>query len=261
MHDLHVHSNYSDGAFLREMIAAAEAAGVNAIGFTDHCYVSSRRPLTDARAIVGMNLDRTYERRRHAIELLREETSVTVYDAVEMDYDPDDRADIRAFLETAGFDYAIGSVHRVDGANVQLNARFEDTSEAERDRIVNRYFRQLVDLIETELFEIVAHPDLPERTPTLRGRATQEQYRRVARAFENSRTVPEINAGRATDEGLVHPSDAFLEILLDHGVEFTTGSDAHDPSEVGERNAFLETFVENRGIDPLDPRAVLRASD
>lgn len=243
------------------MIAAAETAGVNAVGFADHCYVSDREPLTDVQSIVGMNLDRTYERRRRAIDLLRDEGSVTVYDAVEMDYHPDDRADIRDFLKTAGFDYAIGSVHRVDGANVQSNTRFENTSEAERDRIVEQYYRHLVDLIETELFEIAAHPDLPERTSSLRGRATEEQYRRVARAFENSRTVPEINAGRATDEGIVHPADPFLEILLEHDIGFTIGSDAHDPSDVGERNAFLETFVRDRGIEPLVPRAVLRAND
>ncbi len=253
--DFHAHSNYSDGRFLSRMVRAAQEAGLEAFGFTDHCSVSSREAMQHARASMGFNLDITYERRRDSIERLRREVSgIEIYDAVEMDYDPRDESEISDFLTEAAFDYALGSVHSVDGLNVQYPSDFEEMSSNELDRFVDRYFENLVSLIESELFDVAAHPDLIERTPVLRGRATETHYRRAARAFADSRTVPEINAGRALrEEGIVHPSSPFLDILREHGTRVTIGTDAHHPDEVGERAVFLDNFLQETGIEPVTP--------
>ncbi|SDR00222.1 PHP domain-containing protein [Natronobacterium texcoconense] len=257
MEDFHVHSNYSDGEFLEGMVRAAEAAGLEGVGFADHCNVAPRDRMEWVRSVYGFNLDITYDRRRGAIERLRERVDIEIYDAVEMDYDPRDEAEIREFLEEADFDYTVGSVHEVAGANVQVSSHFTDRSAAERDRIVEEYFDRLVALIESELFDIAAHVDLIERTKPLRGRATEEQYRRVARALAESRTVPEINAGRAlTDEGIVHPSGTFLEVLREHDVAVTVGTDSHAPDEIGQRADFLAEFLDDWGLEPVDPPAL-----
>ncbi|MFC6716557.1 PHP domain-containing protein [Natrialbaceae archaeon GCM10025810] len=258
MRDFHTHSSYSDGTFLPGMVRAAERAGLEGIGFADHCTVSSREAAREARATYGFALDLTYERRRTGIEAVREETDVAVYDAVELDYHPSDEPEIDAFLAEADFDYAVGSVHAVDGRNVQVAGLFEGESESDLDRLVDEYVGALVALIESELFEVAAHVDLVERTEPLRGRATDDHYRRVAEAFRNSRTVPEINAGRALHEpAIVHPTDRFLEILLERDVSITVGTDSHAPDEVEDRVQFLEAFVDERGIDPVDPTADL----
>lgn len=252
MHDFHVHSNYSDGSFLRSMVRAGEEAGLDGIGFADHCAVSARERPKDARAVLGFNLDRTYERRRRGIEHVRGNTSLEIHDAVEMDYDPRDEAEIGDFLDEAEFDYAIGSVHELAESNVQDNSNFAGKSAAELDDLVDRYFETLVALVESELFDIAAHIDVVERTPALRGRATEAQYRRVAEAFADSRTVPEINAGRAlTDANIVHPAPAFLDLLRERDVPVTVGSDAHRPDEVGGRVEFLTDFLEERGLEPF----------
>ncbi|AFZ74822.1 PHP domain-containing protein [Natronobacterium gregoryi] len=257
MEDFHVHSNYSDGEFLEGMVRAAEAAGLEGIGFADHCNVAPRDRMEWVRSVYGFNLDITYDRRRRAIEHVRAETSIDVYDAVEMDYDPRDEAEIREFLAEAEFDYAVGSVHEVAGANVQVSSQFTDRPEAERDRIVEEYFDRLVSLIESELFDIAAHVDLVERTKPLRGRATENHYERVAHALAESQTVPEINAGRAlTDDGIVHPAETFLETLRDHDIAVTVGTDSHAPDEIGGRADFLEAFFDDWGLEPVDPPAL-----
>ncbi|WP_049925463.1 PHP domain-containing protein [Halopiger goleimassiliensis] len=257
MYDFHVHSTYSDGDFLRKMVRAAESAGLEGVGVSDHCNAASRERMAHMREVYGFNLDITYERRRAAIERLRDAVDLEIYDAVEMDYDPRDVDEIRTFLETADFDYAIGSVHEVDGQNVQVSSNYVDLSEGERDEVVATYFDRLVSLIESELFDVAAHVDLIERTTPLRGRATTDQYRRVARAFENSRTIPEINAGRAlTDEEVVHPDPEFLEILRDHDVSVTIGTDSHRSFEIGNRVDFLEEFLDRRDLDPVRPPAL-----
>jgi len=40
VYDYHVHTNYSDGAFLSRMVDAATDAGTRRVGITDHCNVS-----------------------------------------------------------------------------------------------------------------------------------------------------------------------------------------------------------------------------
>ena len=259
MYDFHSHSNYSDGTFLLRMVRAAESADLEGIGFADHCSVSTRDPPQSMRATHGFNLDLTYERRRRGIARVRERTDIAVYDAVEMDYHPADEAEIRSFLEEADFDYAIGSVHELAGRNVQVPSQFSEESDAELDALVEQYVESLVQLIESELFDVAAHLDLFERTDPLAGRATADQYERIARAFEDSRTVPEINAGRALRErAIVHPRTGLLEALLERDVAFTVGSDSHAPSEVENRAPFLREFLEENGLDPVDPPGLER---
>jgi histidinol-phosphatase (PHP family) len=251
--DYHVHSNYSDGSFLYLMLEAAEAAGLEAVGVADHCTVSERPALRRERDVFGFTLDATYERRREGIDHLRGEFDLRVYDAVEMDYvrGEDDR--IAEFLAEAGFDYAVGSVHSVDGTNVQAAERFAGMDAAERRAVVDDYYDSLVALIDAELFEIAAHPDLIERNEHLRDLASEDHYERVAAAFADSRTVPEINAGRALREyGEVHPAPRFFEVLREHGVEFTLGTDAHRPGDVAPRVERLESFCAQTGLEPIE---------
>jgi histidinol-phosphatase (PHP family) len=259
VYDYHVHSNYSDGEFLWRMVDAAAAAGLDGVGIADHCNVASDPAAERFKRALGFNLDLTYERRREAIERLRAdpEVAVDVYDAVEMDYDPDWEAAIADFLDEAGFDYAIGSVHDLDGANVHERSHFAEKPAAERRALVDRYFEKLVALIDAELFEIAAHPDLIERNPHLRGFATEEHYDAVADAFRGSRTVPEINAGRLLDDyGEFHPAPAFLDRLADAGVRVSVGSDSHAPDAVAPRIEAIEAELDRRGLDPVRPAEI-----
>jgi len=254
MHDYHVHSNYSDGSFLFRMVAAAEEAGLDGVGIADHCMLPVSERQRRSRDAVGFTLDATHERRREAIEFLGEGRDIDVYNAVEMDYDPRGEDAIADFLAAAEFDYAVGSVHSVDDTFVQWDGEFADMDDGERQAFVDDYYDALVALVDSELFAIAAHPDLVERTDALRGRSTVDHYRRVADAFADSRTVPELNAGRALQEvGIVHPAEAFLEALLDRGVEITVGTDAHAPEELGPRAEFLRERVTELGHDLVSP--------
>ena len=252
MYDYHAHTNYSDGAFLRWMVDAAADAGLDGIGFADHCNVSPEPNARRHKRAFGFNLDLTYERRREAIEAVREDVDVDVFDAVEMDYDPAHEAAIGEFLDDAGFDYAVGSVHDLDGANVHTRSHFADKPEAERRELVDRYFEKLVSLVESELFAIAAHPDLIERNPHLRGFATEAHYAAVADALRDSRTVPEINAGRLLDDyGEFHPAPAFLDRLVDAGVAVTVGTDSHEPDAIAPRVREIETELDRRGLEAV----------
>ena len=250
--DYHVHSTYSDGRFLFQMVRAAAEAGLAGVGIADHCNVSDREEIREQKHQLGFNLDETYGRRREAIERLREESEIAIYDGVEMDYHPDEEGAIRAFLDEADFQYTIGSVHYLDGVNVHVEPYYAGQPESDRQAAVDRYFDHLVALIESELFDVAAHVDLVERNPALRDLATETHFRRVAEAFADSRTIPELNAGRALDEyGEFHPSPAFLDVLAEYDIPITVGSDAHQPEEIGERHPHIERYLDARGIEPV----------
>lgn len=254
MYDFHSHSNYSDGEILWRMVRAAQEAGLDGVGITDHCMLPEHERLRDDRAALGHTLDQTYERRRRGIETVRAETDIEIYDAVEMDYDPDAEGRIADFLNDADFEYVIGSVHALDDRPIQYPPDFADETDRTLDALVDQYFDELVGMIDSELFDIAAHPDLVERTPHLSGRATDHHYERVAKALADSRTVPEINAGRALrDDGMVHPNPDFLDVLVDHDLQFTLGTDAHHPDEYEPRAAFLADFADEHGLDVTAP--------
>lgn len=249
--DYHTHSNYSDGGFLFGMIEAAERAGLEGVGIADHCHISGDERLQANRDSLGFSLDLTYERRRRGIEQIAADRDIRVFDAVEMDYLPAAEDRQAAFLDDANFDYAVGSVHQVNGRNVQRDAVFRDDSEREREVVVDDYYDTLVQLVDSGLFDIAAHVDLVERTPSLRGFSTQAHYDGLAAALAESDTVPEINAGRALgDYGEFHPAPDLLTTLRDHGVEFVVGSDSHSPEELGRRVDALESHLDDLGVEP-----------
>jgi histidinol-phosphatase (PHP family) len=253
-HDYHVHSNYSDGRFLPDMVSAAADAGLDGVGIADHCNVSDRESMRVWKARFGFNLDVTYERRRAAIDSLRDAFDLRIYDAVEMDYDRRDEDAIAAFLDAADFDYAVGSVHELDGRNVHDRAHFAAKPEPERRELVAEYYETVLALIDSGLFDVVAHPDLVERNPALRGFSTPEQHERVAAALADAGAVPEVNAGRIHDEyGEFHPTPAFLERFVDHDVPVVLGSDSHTPDAIPERLPALRERLADAGVTTTTP--------
>ncbi|MFB6112090.1 MAG: PHP domain-containing protein [Halobacteriaceae archaeon] len=253
-YDHHVHSTYSDGELMRRMLDAAADAGLAGVGFADHCNVSERSVMGDTKRRLGFNMDITYERRRAAIEAFRDERDLAIYDAVEMDYEPDDEAAIGAFLDDGDFDYALGSVHHLEDVNIHVADYFARRPERERVALVDEYFEKLVSLIDSELFAVASHPDLIERTPALRGLATEAHYDRVAAAFASSRTHPEVNAGRALREyGTVHPAPAFREALIERDVPVVLGTDAHSPAALKRRVRYLDGFLEGQALETVRP--------
>ena len=246
-YDLHTHSTYSDGSDLRSMVEAAREAGLSGIGITDHCTLID----DDFGRSDRFDLEDTYEDRRREIEALRDEVDLEIYDGVEVCYSPAIEDRISTFLDEASFDYAIGSVHFADGYDFTTGAGTGSTSD-ERRAAVDRYFERQIDLVESGLFEVIAHVDLPNRLPALRDLATEAHYRRLADALDGSRTVPEINAGRVRrDYGDIHPNRAYLDAF--DGLPFVASSDAHRPHEVGPRVAVLDDVFEEYGLTRLDP--------
>ena len=245
-YDYHTHTTFSDGYEMEGMADAAADAGLTGIGFTDHCLPYEdpfgRRDRYD--------LVDTFEERRERIRTLREDVEVEVFDGVELNYDPNHEDAIRAFLAAAGFDYVIGSVHYADDYYVGHPEALADASHAAKRDAVETYVDWQVRLVESGLFDVLAHPDLPQRSPALRGMMDERDYRRLADALADSETIPEINAGRLDRKyGTVHPHPDFLDAFADAGVSFVVGTDAHAPDQLRTRRDLLDPLLADYGVE------------
>lgn len=255
MHDFHAHSTYSDGSAFEPMLEAAVDAGLEGVGFADHCSLTRDPEWREQRDRYARHFDLTYERRRAALELLREQHDIAIYDAVEVDYEPGLETDIEAFLRDAEFDYALGSVHYVGEHVAFAREDFSAPDAPEPSAFVADYYDAVVRLVESELFDVAAHVDLVEAHPQLVGLRSDEHVDRLVDALANSRTVPEVNAKRAMRDGKpdFHPNGDLFDALAERGVRFTVGTDTHRPEEFAGRVESLRAFVDERGLDPVSP--------
>jgi len=243
--DVHTHTTYSDGSDLTAMIVAAEAAGLSALGLTDHCIVVDDEFGRRAK----YDLVETYQQRREDIDTARESTDLRLYDAAEVSYVEGAESETAAFLDVAEFAYTIGSVHFAGQYTYTSERQYVDADASQRRAAVERYYDALVALIDSELFEVVGHLDLPERIPALRRHTTRTDYERVAQALADSRTVPEVNAGRVHRSlGRVHPDPGMFELFTEQGIQFVLGSDSHTPAELSQRISVLRTLVSTQNV-------------
>ena len=253
-HDYHVHSDYSDGTDAATMIETAERLGLDGIGFADHVLISH----PEKRDQHGYPMDISAIPDRHdELERLREQTDVRIFEAVEIDYYPFDEEAIDAFLIEHQFEYVIGSVHELGRyhpdeptPSVHHNDEdfFEGKSEVDRMTVIDRYFDRVVRLIESNLVDVIAHLDLIERNPALRGLTTDEHYHAVAAALAEGDAIPEINGTSVTDDWPVLPRRRCFEILREYDIQFVRGSDAHGTASLETRNDRIDRWADRHDI-------------
>jgi histidinol-phosphatase (PHP family) len=152
---------------------------------------------------------------------------------IEIDFVPGQEERMESDATALPYDYIIGSVHRVDGDEVD---RATDQSIYERYdayELYAAYYRNVREAALSGRFEVIGHPDLikifrhyPERdiTPLLE---------ETADAVAESGVVVDVNAaGLRKPVGEIYPSRKFLEMFHRRGVPIILSSDAHAPNEV-----------------------------
>ena len=152
---------------------------------------------------------------------------------IEIDFVPGQEERMDADSTALPYDYVIGSVHRVDGDEVD---RATDQSIYERYDTYDlyaAYYRNVREAALSGRFEVIGHPDLikifrhyPERdiTPLLE---------ETADAVAEAGVVVDVNAaGLRKPVGEIYPSQKFLEMFHRRGVPIILSSDAHAPDEV-----------------------------
>lgn len=135
---------------------------------------------------------------------------------------------IRSMLSDGYFDYLLGSVHWID--NWTFNQRKYQWLGRDINKIYSRYYEMSESLVESDIFDIIAHPDLIRCHSLYPSYDLSKQYKSLCEKAKAHNVMLEMNTSKGL--GL---NDEFLNIAIQSGVKLSTGSDAHRPEDVGRK--------------------------
>ena len=234
--DCHIHTGFCNHATGEPAayVAAARAAGVSAMLFTEHA------PLPEAFDPDGhlSICDDDLEPYCATITTLAEENpDIEIGLGLEVDWlsdSPTYAADSIARGRAAGAAVFLGSVHLLG------TWAFDDPNDMTGwdSRDVDDVWREYVDVwceaTASGLFDVMAHPDLPKKFGHRPTREPLREYERMAQAAAASGVLIEVStAGLRKPVGELYPGPELLRAFAAAGVTATVGSDAHAPAEVG----------------------------
>jgi len=212
-----------------EYAQAALAKGLPEIGFADHSPMPE--PFDDWRMLIE-ELPRYLE----AVQLAREKfPQLPIRIGLEVDYLEGHEHWIEKLTGMANWDYLIGSVHYIapgwDVDNPKWIGRFRDGDVAE---IWSMYGRAYEKAIRSQLFDFVAHPDLPKKFGFRPPGDLRPFYEPTIKALAETGTAFEINtAGLRKEVREMYPATQFLQMAHEAEIPLLINSDAHAPEEVG----------------------------
>ncbi|MCM1285519.1 MAG: PHP domain-containing protein [Acetobacter sp.] len=135
---------------------------------------------------------------------------------------------IRELVSDGFFDYLLGSVHWVD--NWTFNQRKYQWLGKDFNHIYKRYFELQNSLVESEIFDIIAHPDLITCHGLYPDYNLEDTYKKLCENIKSHNMMLEMN----TSKGL-GINKQFFDTAKNIGVTFSTGSDAHRVEDVGRK--------------------------
>ncbi|UCH04467.1 MAG: histidinol-phosphatase [Candidatus Thorarchaeota archaeon] len=249
MIDYHVHPSYSADASgsIEEFCEAAVQKGLREICFTTHLDADPVRE-EDFVMVRGEKVSiyspdwlEDYELSiRNAGDAFADQ-NLKVKLGVEVDLYPGVIDQLPETFHSTDFDLVVGSVHLVNHKAISLMEEAIDIfREYELSELGNRYYRVIIDSIESGLFDIVGHLDIYRRYgEEYYGedilKLWEPHLEELVHSMKTHRVGFEVNTSswrRGLKEPM--PASSLIQALLKGGIDtVTVGSDAHRPEEVG----------------------------
>jgi histidinol-phosphatase (PHP family) len=138
----------------------------------------------------------------------------------------------------------MGSIHFLDDWHFTSREGRERYHSEDPDSVFTQYFIMVEKMIETGLFDILAHPDAIRRENFYPSYPLDESYERIASLLKIKGMSLEVNTGGLSrGAGSVYPQFEFIQKCVEAGVPLTVGSDAHSPQEVGRDFDMAEELI------------------
>ena len=198
-----------------EYLEVANARGLKQMGITEH-----------DRYLEDIDLSAFQEAREEYQE-------VELRLGIEIDFVPGAEERMERDANVLPYDYVIGSVHRVQGEEVDHPDHREIYEKLEPYELYERYYANVREAALSGRFEILGHPDLIKIFRTYPDQDITPMLEETADAVAESGVVVDVNAaGLRKPIGEVYPSRQLLEMLHRRGVPIILSSDAHAPDQV-----------------------------
>ena len=245
----HNHTRYSDGkATIAEMVAAAEAAGIDELGISDHLTLAPWGP-------VGWSMDPArLEAYVAELDAARQRATISIRLGLEVDWFEGQAEKIVETLGDVPFDYLIGSVHFVGKFSVDGSAAgWGALSEDERTSVHRQYWWLISQLAESGLFHVVGHLDLPKKCGAFPPAVDlQSEIDSALDAIASAGMVVELNtAGWHKPCGEAYPTRDLLRRCRERGIVATLSADAHQPDHLARDFDRGLQVLEDAGYDRI----------
>jgi histidinol-phosphatase (PHP family) len=256
---LHLRPDEADTTFERYFTAAnadryraaADAAGIEELGVSEHVYRFRQSLDLWSHPLWVENANDDLDA---YCEFVR---STSLRLGVECDYVPGAEERTAAMLEARDFDYVVGSVHFIGEGDAAVDHDGFDVWEGggDAEAIWTRYFEHFDRCARSGLFDILAHPDLVKvwgRDRPLPEGDLRRFYEPAVEAVVAGGSAVELStAGLRKPVGELYPARAFAELLVEAGVPFALSSDAHLPEQVGFGYDSATTFLDELGVGEI----------
>lgn len=248
--DLHTH-HYRCGhavGTIEEYIVAAIEADLHVIGISDHMpHVYSEKD----QLLPGITMPKS-ELQSYVAEVLQLKQQyagkIDVLLGIEADYFAHHKQAYREALQLYPFDYIIGSVHFVEDESIFNEKRWEGLSTVEKTIVTDKYYKTIQGAVKSNMFQVIGHLDaMKANYPEFSSLPTNELDKTLQVIGEYGVSMEVNTSGKTKKVGGWYPSDDILERALFYGVDITFGSDAHDPSRVGDDFTLVEEKLKEIG--------------
>jgi histidinol-phosphatase (PHP family) len=153
---------------------------------------------------------------------------------IEIDFVPGDEERMEHDSNALPYDYVIGSVHRVDGEEVDHPDHREIYGKWDTYDLYEAYYANVRAAALSGRFDVLGHPDLIKIFRQYPDGDITGMLEETADAVAESGIVVDVNAaGLRKPVGEIYPSRKLLEMFYHRGVPIILSSDAHAPDQVG----------------------------
>jgi len=241
MIDLHNHTvlcNHAEGS-IEEYVQRAIAQKIDTFGFSDHA------PMNFDKAYRMSFLEmETYEKDvLHVKEKYHDQINILL--AYEVDF-LEGYVDERVLKRRV--DYFIGSVHYLGSWGFDNPEFIGEYRTKNIDEVWERYFAAIEAMAKCGSFDIVGHLDLIKLFNYLPKKDVRLIAKEAIKAIKKANMVIELNAaGFRKPVGEQYPSYPLLELIAEHDIPITFGSDAHALDHIGFHQEELRVIAREFG--------------
>lgn len=251
--DYHLHTcrcGHATGS-MADYLKAARNKGLVEVGFADHLPLYFLPPEKRDPGL-AMPLGDLREYVTEVLALQQNNFDLKIKLGIEADYIQGMETYLPLLLYRLPLDFVTGSIHFLDGWGFDNPKEIDKYENLDLDRSWKRYFYLLRKAALSNLFDIIAHPDLIKKFGFKPEGDFHQEYEQTAHVFQKAGVCIEVNpAGLRAPVREIYPAQEFLSYCHYYKVPVTLGSDAHSPDQVGEGIAEATNLLKKVGYQEI----------
>ena len=177
-------------------------------------------------------------------EMINVEFPIKIKWGLEVCYFPEYEKLIGDILNSFPFDFAVGSIHWVEGFGFDHKAEFWNGIDTEE--LYRKYYSLMLRLVKSGLFSGVAHPDSIKCFHHYPINDLTNTYCLLADELNAHHMYAEQSGGLALNYGFEEAgmNQTMLNVLKNKNVDIRFASDAHKPEDVGANISKLQAILQ-----------------